>query len=203
MPPMNVARVGLSRSSLESEDRVLQLLDRTPVAYTGPIQMGNVGLQEFGGTGGASGFYAAETTLQFNQLVELGQKRQRPTHIAELNQDLAAWDYESARIAVLAQIAETFIRTLAIQDRITLAKTNLKLAQETFGAFHQRVQAGATSPLDQSKAGVVVDRAKIDLKRVEQELAAARLGLAATWGRSMRLTADRRSARFHSLDKHR
>jgi len=157
-----------------------------------------VELEEFAGTGDTAGLDAAETTVLFSQLIELGQKRRKRTRVAALDQDLAAWDYESARVAVLAETASAFIETLALQKRLALAKKNLSLAEQALDTIRKRVEAGATSPLDQTKAKVAVSNTRIDVRHIQRQLKAARLSLAAMWGgREARF--DRVSGNFEAV----
>ena len=44
-------------------------------------------------------------SIQIGQLIELGGKRAARIRLAETGRDLATWDYEAKRIAVLAQVA--------------------------------------------------------------------------------------------------
>lgn len=139
-------------------------------------------VEEFGGTGSYSGFDSAETTLFFSQLVELGQKRSKRTQVARLEQELAGWDYEAARIEVLAEVSRAFIRLLAYQQRHEMVQQNLDLAQRSFDAIEKSVEAGAVSPLDLTKARVVVVQEKLELHRNQRELDVVRNDLAAAWG---------------------
>ena len=139
-------------------------------------------VEEFGGTGDVSGFDSAETTILFSQLIELGQKRQKRTMIAQINQDLAAWDYETARVSVLADVSRAFIKVISFQERNKMMQQNLDLAKNVYVAIEKRVQAGAASPLDLTKARVEVAKEKIELQRNQRDLKSARIQLAATWG---------------------
>ena len=141
-------------------------------------------VEEFGGTGSYSGFDSAETTLLFSQLVELGQKRSKRTQVARLDQELAVWDYEAVRIEVFAEVSRAFIRLLAFQERHEMVQQNLELAQNSFDAIKKSVEAGATSPLDLTKARVVVVQEKLELQRNQRELDVVRNDLAASWGSS-------------------
>lgn len=139
-------------------------------------------VEQIAGTDELSGVDAAESTLVFSQLIELGRKREHRTRVAELNQDLAAWDYEVARVAALADAATAFFEVLAMQERLMLAQENLQIAQEAQRVIQQRVEAGAVSPLDATKAKLLAARARIDVERATRALNATRLALAATWG---------------------
>jgi len=139
-------------------------------------------VEEFGGTGRLSGFDSAETTLLFSQLIELGQKRSKRTQVAQLDQDLAAWDYEAVRVEILAEVSRAFIKLLAFQERHEMVLKNLALAQASFDAIEKRVESGATSPLDLTKARVLVVQEKLKLLRNQRELDVVRNDLAASWG---------------------
>ena len=141
-----------------------------------------VELEEFGGSGDVSGFDSAETTILFSQFIELGQKRQKRTNVAVLNQDLAVWDYEAARISVLADVSRAFINVLSFQERNKMMQQNLDLAKKVYAAIEKRVHAGAASPLDLTKARVEVAKEKIEMQRNQRDLKSARIDLAATWG---------------------
>ena len=139
-------------------------------------------VEEFGGSGDLSGFDATETTILFSQLIELGQKRQKRTSVAQLNQDLAAWDYEAARVSVLTDVSRALINVLSFQERNKMMQQNLDLANKVYGAIEKRVNAGAASPLDLTKARVEVAKERIELQRNQRDLKSARIQLATTWG---------------------
>jgi cobalt-zinc-cadmium efflux system outer membrane protein len=139
-------------------------------------------VENFGGTGAASGFGGAETTLSLSQLVELGGKRSKRLEVAGLNRDLAAWDYERARIDVLSKTADAFVTVLAAQEKLVLAGELNEVAKRVLQSVERRVQAGATSPVERNRARVAAETARIDRERAEQELSIARHALSAQWG---------------------
>jgi len=65
-------------------------------------------VENFGGQNDQSGFKGAETTVQVNQLIELGGKRLKRKHAANLETKLAEWDFESKRLDVFADISGAF-----------------------------------------------------------------------------------------------
>ena len=136
----------------------------------------------FGGTGEAAGLGSAEAGIMLSQLVELGQKRSRRVAMAAAERKLAGWDYETARIAVLTDVASRFIAVLVLQENVLLAKENLALAGQTRAAVAKRVEAGKVPTIERTKADVAVAMSGIQLKRTERLLLAARGALAATWG---------------------
>lgn len=138
-------------------------------------------LENFGGTGIASGFDATETTLALSQVVELGGKRSKRLAVAQLDAGLAAWDYETARIDVLTETTKFFVAVVAAQERLAVAEELVEVATEVLEAVARRVQAGAISPVEESRARVTLETNRIDRARRSQELSIARSALAAQW----------------------
>ncbi len=129
-----------------------------------------------------SGADADVVTLQLSQLIELGGKRAARTEAAALNKELADWDYETQRIAVLTQVTKDFIEVLAAQRRLQLAQQLIDLADQVVKSATARVQAGSVTPLEETKAKVMRASTKIEWNRAQRELQAKRKRLAASWG---------------------
>lgn len=138
--------------------------------------------ENFGGSGVFSGFNAAETTVQLSQLIELGGKRAKRSASAALNRDLAQWDYSIRRADVLAGVAMAFVNVLSAQERRTLMKELLHLAEEVFNTTSERVKAGKISPVEEIKARVERAARQIDLEQAAFDLKAARRRLSGAWG---------------------
>ena len=141
-----------------------------------------VEVEEVGGTGDASGFDAAGTTLQLSQLIEFGNKRSRRIRVASLENQLAGWDYEAKRLEVLAEVANAFVDVLVAQRQLELADELVRLSQEVLTTVSQRVDAGKDSPVETTKAQVALSSVRIEQKQARRQLESARKRLAATWG---------------------
>ncbi len=139
-------------------------------------------VEGFGGTGEKAGTDSAEASVKLSQLVELGNKRRKRVALAAAERKLAGWDYETARVAVLTEVATRFIDVLAIQEKVDLARENLALVTQTQAAVAKRVDAGKVRPSESTSADVAVAMSDIQLKRTTRQLLAARAALAATWG---------------------
>ncbi len=149
-------------------------------------------VENVAGTGDVSGFSASETTIGFSQLFEMGGKRAKRLALAGRNHDLAAWDYEAARIVVLTRVRKAFINVLALQKERDLAENLVGVAESVFESVSRRVKAGAVSPVEESRALVELETSRIDRDQVVRELAIAVRRLAATWGETSpsKLTAE-------------
>ncbi len=138
--------------------------------------------EDFAGTGDLAGTKSAETTVTVGQLIETGGKRAKRTHRARLEAELAGWDYEARRIALMTEVAQRFAAVLAAQRKVELADMSLKLAEATRDAVDKRLKAGKITPVELTKADVEVSTAQIHAQRASRELVASRHRLAAAWG---------------------
>jgi len=139
-------------------------------------------IEEFGGRDELSGFNSAETTLMFEQLLEFGGKRKKRVKLAQLDQKLSKLNYETVKISVIKDTSTAFLKVLAAQERLKLMKKNHDLAKNAYDAIFKKVQAGETSPLDLSKAKILMEKEKISSSHLSRELDAVKNELAATWG---------------------
>ena len=160
----------------------------------------NVEVENFAGEGEFGSFDGAETTLRLGQLIELGGKRVKRRRVAELEQELAGWDYEIQRLEVLTEVVEAFLDVLAAQERLRLAGELVRIAEESLESVARQVRAGATSPVERTRAEVAVSAAWIERQGAEAELAVARTRLAATWG-SRKATFDRVEGDLHAIEE--
>ena len=167
-----------------SEARALQAGLQPNPTFEGEIE-------DFAGSGDFSRFNEAESTIALSQLIELGGKRAKRLRVAELGRGLATWDYEARRLRILTETAQAFVGVLAGQRRVELQTASLGLAREVLHTVSERVDAGKSSPIETTRAQIVVSQSGILLERANRTLEAARAGLAASWGGT--------SARFQSV----
>jgi cobalt-zinc-cadmium efflux system outer membrane protein len=139
-------------------------------------------VEDFAGSGERRGFGGSQTTLSFAQLIELGGKRGKRMQVASLERDLAAWDFEAARLSLLAETTKAFVATLALQERVALASELVRIGDESLRTVRTAVRAGGTSPVEASRSAVAVEQTAIERERATRALAAARAALAASWG---------------------
>ena len=122
------------------------------------------------------------TSLQIGQLIELGGKRAARIRLAQTGRDLANWDYEAKRTAMLSQVAQRLVDVLASQNRASLAEETVALTQQVTDAVAKRVQAGKVSPVQETKARLALASAEVDFEQAKRELISARQALGALWG---------------------
>lgn len=154
--------------------------------------------ENFAGSGGFSGYDAAETTVFLGQLVELGGKRARRHRVADLGRELAGWDYEAARLDVLTETTQRFVAALAARERLALTSEILRVSRESLKATQARVRAGAASSIEQARSEVVVATIAAQRDRRQVEFDGAKRALASSWAGEVRfkeLTGDLTSLR--------
>ncbi|MHC4249971.1 MAG: TolC family protein, partial [Planctomycetota bacterium] len=139
-------------------------------------------IEEFGGSGEASGFDAAATTLAVGQEIELGGKRAKRTEVARIERRLAAWDREAKRLDVIAEVSAAFVEVVAAQEMVGVAGENATLAERTLEVAAERVAAGKVPEIEEVQARVEFASSRIELARAGRALVMAREALAETWG---------------------
>ncbi len=138
--------------------------------------------ENFAGTGGFDGTDAAEYTLSLSQTFPLGGDIQQRKRLEALRGQLVGWDYESARVALLAEVTRRYVLVLAAQKQIELARESLTLTEQVASAISRRVEAGSAPAVERSRSMLPVVLAKISLQRAKRSLGSARVRLAQTWG---------------------
>lgn len=133
---------------------------------------------------GASQVVQPQATVQLSQIIELGGKRTARQQLATLNRELAAWDYEAARIEVLTQVTRAFVDVLAAQELVALTTRTTTLVEDVRQSVGARVTAGVVSPIEQTRAEVALATARVESDRAARVLDASRVRLAAFWGAS-------------------
>ena len=122
------------------------------------------------------------TTLQINQLIELGAKRAARINAAERGRDIAMAELATKRADLRAAVVSAFHDVLLAQEQVKLAGDSTELARRAADAAGKRVQAGKISPVEETKARVAEATAQLEAAQAASELRLSRQRLAATWG---------------------
>jgi cobalt-zinc-cadmium efflux system outer membrane protein len=122
------------------------------------------------------------TTVQVNQPLELGGKRQARLALAQADHAVASDDHAMQRQQIRAAVIDAFYTTLVAQERALLAQATLDLAGQSAQAVAGRVAAGKVSPVESSKARVAQAEARAERERAAADLAIARNSLDALTG---------------------
>lgn len=139
-------------------------------------------LENFGGSGDVADFDASETTLLLSQRIETAGKRSKRREAARLDADVAAWEYEAARLRVFAQVQRAFFDVIAAQQRLALSEELVRVAESSQSEVERLVSRGATPRAELTRAAVEASAARVDVSTARRALESARAELAQTWG---------------------
>ena len=126
-----------------------------------------------------------QTTLQFNQEIELGNKRNTRLEAADSFYRKATAELESKKADVHANVIAAFYEVLASQERLSLAKSSLEVANLVLDATTKRVKAGKSSPVEETKSKIAESTAKIEMFQANSQLNSSRKRLSAIWGNTL------------------
>ncbi len=139
-------------------------------------------IENFAGSGDFEGFKSAETTISLTQVIELGRKRMNRIRVASLDEDLANWDYEAARLTIASQTQQAFVDVLASQKRLSVHRAFATIAKRLTDTVRERVDAGKVSPVELSRSEVERARASVTVREEQAKLRAAKRKLSLFWG---------------------
>lgn len=122
------------------------------------------------------------TTVQLNQLIELGGKRGARAAVALRGQDLAQAALALQAADTRAQVSTAFVDVLAAQEGLRLADSAQALAARASEITARRVAAGKASPVEATRARVAEASVRLELNLARGNLSQARQRLAALWG---------------------
>lgn len=153
------------------------------------------------GTGPLSGFDGSETTLSLSRIFQVRDTRNARVAAASAYGETIDNELESERLDLLALLAERFVDVVHIQERLRLAAESVDVWQAASELASKRERAGAAPAVDRLRTEIRVADAELSEEGAENELHAARMLLASTWGSE---TADFGTAkaslcRLHSL----
>ncbi|MBN8280372.1 MAG: TolC family protein [Gammaproteobacteria bacterium] len=136
------------------------------------------------GSGEFSALDAAEATFSLSQVIELGDKRQFRSAVAQSGREVLSVERQAAQLDVLAEVTRRFIAVAAAQEQLTLNQAATALAKGTVDDVALRVRAAKSPEGELLRSRAAFSRAGIDEQRAMAQLNAARQKLAATWGSS-------------------
>ncbi len=139
-------------------------------------------LDNFAGTGAASGLSGVEATVTLSGVIELGGQRERRVDAARAARDLLDVERQSRQLDVLAETGRRFIHVAADQEQLRLTQLATRLAEDTTREVERRVQAARSPEVELSRARIALSRARVEQEHAEHELLSSRRKLAAMWG---------------------
>lgn len=137
------------------------------------------------GTGLFRGFNQAETTVGFAFPLELGGKRPARIAVADARASRARLESVIALADLRLRVAQTYIEALAAERRLDIAGDQARIATEGLRVAGDRVQVGASSPIEEQRAAVLQINARTALDRARREVETTRGNLERLTGRPL------------------
>jgi outer membrane protein, heavy metal efflux system len=133
---------------------------------------------------GSGMFQFTETTFQISQRLELGGKRDLRIQAAEKEVTVAATQLEVRKADLMTATSQAFADVLAEFQHAANQHELSRLAEQSYSIVVERVAAGKVSPIEQTRASVVLASAKLEEEKHLHALVAAKDKLASLWGGS-------------------
>ncbi|HDZ55309.1 hypothetical protein LCGC14_0393560 [marine sediment metagenome] len=142
-----------------------------------------LGLETEGIAGsGDQGVDTAEYTLSLSSILEMGGKRQARIGIVDAEYDLVEAERRADILDLLGRVTQTFISTLAIQEKIRVAAEAVDIAETAYETVKRRAQQGAAPEADVLRAKAALAEARIELANLTTNYQVQKANLAANWG---------------------
>lgn len=137
--------------------------------------------ENLAGSGDYKGTDAAELTLSFASIIELGGQRDSRLAVATARQQQLASEQRVALLDLVAAVNYRFIALLAAQEQVRLEEEAQQLAQGLVDSLIKRVQAGSTPQAELMRARAALARTGIALEKARQQARQEALQLSAYW----------------------
>jgi cobalt-zinc-cadmium efflux system outer membrane protein len=141
-------------------------------------------VEDFLGTGIASGFDASESTLRLSRIFQPSDIRSGRISLASAESSNIDNSLESERLDLMALLARRFVEVAYQQEQLALAGEAVATWQRATELALERERAGAAPAVHRLQTEIRTARANLRMEDAEHELDAARMLLAATWGES-------------------
>ncbi|MDB5531792.1 MAG: transporter [Hyphomicrobiales bacterium] len=80
------------------------------------------------------------------------------------------FDYDTAAVAMLATLANTYFQVLVAQDRLQIARENIRAAEDVLGAIRGRVEVGTATALDVAQQETVIANLRVNIPILERQM---------------------------------
>jgi len=147
-------------------------------------------VEDFGGSGTVAGFDETQTTLSYQQPIELGGKRQARISLAQREREAAYARGIVARLDLLEEVQRAYSDALAAQAAAGLAKERLDVAIAFEKELGRRIAAARDPEFAGARATATTAEARLALEQATLAAEAARARLASYWAGSADIRLD-------------
>lgn len=156
----------------------------------GPNPSLSLSVENFGGTGATRGLNEVETTLSYEQPIELGGKRAARIGLAERQRDAASIKATLARLNLIEAVQRAYFEALAAEAEVGLAEERLKSARELNGELQRRIDSARDPEFAGARAKSQLADAQLGLEQARLAARAGRALLASYWGGGPEIRLD-------------
>ena len=136
---------------------------------------------------GANASYQVDFFGRYRDLSEAGR----------LLADATRFDRDTIALTTTAAVANDYLQVLGAQDRLAIARENIRIAERVLDAIKSRVAAGTATALDEAQQASVLAQQRANVPVLEQIAEQTKITLAVLLGR----TPESVRIRGGSLDK--
>jgi NodT family efflux transporter outer membrane factor (OMF) lipoprotein len=129
----------------------------------------------------STGYQAAIAT---SYEIDIWGKNAAGLQAAEAGVDATVYDRDAILLVLQSDVATTYFSILALQDRLVIARNNLKAAQELLRLVKVQFEQGVASALDVARQETAVAAFESQIPQQQQQILAARTSLAILLGRA-------------------
>jgi len=156
-------------------------------------------IENFAGSGTASGLSGSELTTEVSQELELLGKRSKRAKIASLKADLVIYDIAAFKLKLINEVETAFTTLLESQSLKKVSEKNLLRAEKSLEVFETLLDSGKISTLSVNRAKLAVSEARELLYEANSEETKAASNLKSKLGGVIREVSAKGNLSPHSL----
>lgn len=138
-------------------------------------------IQNLPALGSGNFFRTTEADVLIAHRLETGGKRALRVKNARMGKTVAAHSLDRVRAELAAATRQAFADVLANQERVANSRRLTELALQSRAIVLDRVSAGKTSPVEETRSEVALAAAQLEEKKQVEELTASKDMLASLW----------------------
>lgn len=108
--------------------------------------------------------------LSASYVLDFWGRNQSLAEASRLGLAASRFDYDTAAVAMLASLANTYFQVLVAQDRLQIARENIRAAENVLGAIRGRIEVGTATALDLAQQETVIANLRVNIPILERQM---------------------------------
>lgn len=138
-------------------------------------------IEDFTGSGPYSRLGQTQLSLRYNQLYERGDKRRYRRSIATQDREIARVEWRLARLNIMRQAEQAYIKTLTSQMKLDSFNDQVKIFEQTLNTLKMHQSRGQTSNLTVQNARLQLLSARRQVSQFQLDFEVSKQELASLW----------------------